>query len=286
MSSLPAAILDARPAALSARGLETRPLHPAFGVEILGLDVTRDLDEAGAAALRQALEAHEVVVLRGQALDPVQQVAFTARLGTLSRHPLSRLALPGLPEVVLEQDEPDDRHAQWHAHMTWAAEPSRYSALFAAAIPAEGGVIAFASQVAAYARLDPHLRERIEYLAVEHAHPRGRAAGLAPVVHPLVRIDPATGRRALVLDHDTTARVRGLPEGEGAALLHRLLGAATDPAITLRHRWREGDLVVWDNRAVLHRAAFPAAWRLHRTMVRGSRPLGPADLVTPWVSAG
>jgi taurine dioxygenase len=89
-----------------------------------------------------------------------------------------------------------------------------------------------------------------------------------------------------VLDHDTTARVRGLPEAEGEALLHRLLAAATDPAITLRHRWQAGDLVVWDNRAVLHRAAFPAAWRLHRTMVSGSRPLGPADLVTPWVSAG
>jgi taurine dioxygenase len=252
-------------------------------VELPGLDPDRDI-----AALRAGLRTHLVVVLPGAAPTPEAQLALTARLGAPVRHPLDRLRLPGRPEVVLEQPGDDDRDTLWHADLTWAAEPAGFSALAAFGMAAGAGEVAteFASGVAAYDRLDPWLRERIEFLEAEHDHPRRRAAGLPPAIHPLVRLDPETGRRSLLLDSGTARRVVGLPRAEGEDLLHRLHAVATHPAIVLRHHWRPGDLVLWDNRSVLHRACFTAAARLHRTMVGGARPIGPRQLAIPWVSAG
>jgi taurine dioxygenase len=258
------------------------PLHPLFGAEVEGLDLGAPLEEAAVRALRAALRAHLVLVLRDQAPSPEAQLAFTARLGAIARHPLAELGLPARPEIVIESPCRDDRDVLWHADLTWSAEPNRVSALAAGA---EGGVIEFASGVAAYERLDPWLKDRIEFLEVAHDHPRGAAAGLSSAVHPLVGVDPETGRRALLLDAGTARRVLGATEAESEDLLHRLLSAATHPAIVLRHRWQRGDLVVWDNRAVLHRSrGNPAA--LLRTMTRGTRPLGPRQMAMAWVSAG
>jgi taurine dioxygenase len=109
------------------------------------------------------------------------------------------------------------------------------------------------------------------------------------VAHPVVRVDPETGRRGLFVDEDTTTRLLGVPEPEAATLLRRLCAAAADPAVTYRHAWRPQDLVLWDNQAVLHRAEPRTeghAWRMHRSMAAGSRPYGPAAVVQPWVMAG
>ncbi len=267
--------------------LSLMPQHPLFGAAVEGLDLSAPLADAQLAEIRAALRRHLVLVFRRQALDPAALLAFTARLGAPQRHPLAGLALPTLPEVVVEAQDGDDRDLHWHADLTWTEAPSRVSAL-AACDAVDGRVTEFANQVAAWQRLNPWLRDRIEFLEVEHAHPRGAAAGLGPTIHPLVRVDPETGQRALLLDAGTARRVIGVPKAESEDLLHRLLAAATHPAIVLRHAWQDGDVVLWDNRAVLHRARItrPHSGRLLRAMVRGARPLGPAALAMAWVSAG
>jgi taurine dioxygenase len=250
------------------------------------VDATAALPSATLRLLHAALRDHLLVVIGGCPVTPEAQTRFTARFGPLARHPLSTLALAGRPEVVVEAQGGDDRDAAWHADLTWSPAPSRYSVLVA---PEAGqGVWAtdFANGVAAYARLDPWLKDRIEFLEVEHDHPRRAAAGLPPVVHPLVQVDPGTGRRALLLDGTTAQRIRGLPGAESDDLLHRLQAAATHPAIVVRHLWRAGDLVIWDNTALQHRSIRPAGSRLHRTMVAGQPPVGPRQLAMPWVSAG
>ncbi|MGG5821120.1 TauD/TfdA dioxygenase family protein [Falsiroseomonas sp. HW251] len=262
--------------------LRLRPLHPLFGAEVEDIDLSRD--GAVIPALRRALASHLVLVLRGQSLTPVQQVAVTALLGPVARHPLAALSLPGSPEVVVEDSGGDDRESRWHADLAWSATPASVSAV--AAHEADGLTTEFATQVGAYERLDPWLRDRIEFLEAEHDHPRRAATGLPAVAHPLVRLDSGTGRRALLLDPSSAGRIRGLPAAESDDLLHRLHAAATHPALVWRHRWTAGDLLLWDNAALLHRTRRAAAGRLHRTMVRGEAPVGPAAVSMPWVSAG
>jgi taurine dioxygenase len=274
------------PTAAPRRALEFAPLDQSFGVELRGLDTTAPIPPALAETLRATLDRHLLLILRGAAMTPESQIAFTAALGTPARHPLALLSHPRHPAIVVEAPGQDDRDAHWHADLSWAAAPNRISILSAADIPEGAWATEFASGVAAYARLDPWLKDRIEFLEAEHDHPRRIAAGLPPVTHPLVTVDPRSGRRALLLGGGTARRVVGLSDAEGADLLHRLHAAATHPSVVLRHAWREGDLVLWDNLAVMHRARFAAPGRLHRTMVRGERPVGPRDVGTAWVSAG
>lgn len=259
-------------------------LHPLgiFGVEFEG-DAT---GEAGIAVLRAALDRHLLVVLRGQDVTPAAQLRLTAWLGQPTRHPLARLGHHEHPDIVVETPGEDDRDAHWHADLSWATAPNRFSVLSAAEVPEGTWVTEFASGVAAYAALDPWLKDRIEFLEAEHDHPRRVATGLPLAVHPLVTVEPGTGRRALLLGGGTARRIVGLPEAEGAALLHRLHAAATHPSVVLRHAWRPGEVVIWDNLAVMHRSRFAAPGRLHRSMVRGAPPLGPRDLAQPWVVAG
>jgi taurine dioxygenase len=259
------------------------PLHSVLGVEIFGIDLAAHLGESSMRQLRARLDRDLVVVLRGQSLSLLEQIAFTARLGALARHPAPGLPLPEAPDALLQSEADAVRETEWHAHLSWAAAPNRYSAL---SLDGEGGVTEFASLRAAHARLDPWLQHRIEFLEVGHDHARRRAAGLEPAIHPLVRVDPVTGERSLMLDAGTAQRIVGVAAEESEALLAQLHAAATDPAITLRHHWQRGDLVLWDNRAVLHRCAATPRGKLRRTMVQGEPPVGPASLAMAWVSAG
>lgn len=284
--------------------LRTAPLHPLFAVEVDGLDLSSPLEDEALRAVRDALRAHRLLVFRDQRLSPAAQVAFTRRLGAPALHAVAGLRLPGRPEIVLEagaSGAADGRgfgpgDLRWHADLSWTTAPNRVSALHAQALPPGGGATLFADQCAAHDRLDPWLAHRVQFLEAE----RDPVLRLAPddemlepmppaVAHPVVRVDPETGRRGLFVDEDTTARLLGIPEGEGERLLRRLRAAATDAAVTYRHGWRPGDLVAWDNHAVLHRAeprAAGEAWRMHRTMVAGGRPFGPAAVAQPWVVAG
>jgi len=283
--------------------LRCTPLHPLFAVEVGGLDLSVPSDAPTLRALREALRAHRVLVFRGQRLSRAEQVAFTQGLGAPALHVVAGLRSPDRPEVVLEAGLVNGRAGfglgdlRWHADLSYTARPNRVSALHARSLPPTGGATLFADQCAAHDRLDPWLAHRVEFLEAEHDPALRRAGGgangaqeaLPRVAHPVVRLDPETGRRSLFVDEDTTTRLLGAKEPEATRLLRRLCAAATDPAVTYRHAWRPYDLVVWDNLAVLHRAEPRAAgedWQLHRTMVAGGSPFGPASITQAWVVAG
>ena len=283
-------------------------LHPAYGVALDGPDLD-DAPPSVLQSLRELVVAHGLVVLRGQTLTPSAQARLTRRLGQPEIHALAEARHGDQPEIVVEgnaQDGLGDAGLDWHADLTWRTAPSRLSLLRAEHLPEAGGEILFAHQGLAYDRLDPWLRWRIEYLDAEHDHDR-RCEGSAPgwrkrprlvgaarsanptVTHPVVRLDPQTGRRSLFVNQGTTTRLLDVTAEEGERLLARLIAASTDAAVVHRHRWATGDLVLWDNALLLHSVAAAAPGeviRLHRSAVSGERPVGPLSVAQPWVVAG
>ena len=288
--------------------LRITPLHPVFAAEVDCLDPSLRLGEsmpvgqATARALREALRSHRLLVFRDQRLSPAAQVAFTRVFGAPALHAVAALRSPDQPEIVLEDDGAVGARGgfglgdlRWHADLSWTQRPNRISAVHARSLPPAGGATLFADQCAAFDRLDPWLAHHAQFLEAEHDPALRLAADAAQeapatVLHPVVRVDPETGRRGLFVDEDTTTRLLGVPEPQADRLLQRLRAAATDPAVTYRHAWRPGDLVVWDNHAVLHRAEPREAgqgWRMRRTMAAAAgRLYGPAAVVQPWVVAG
>lgn len=296
--------MSVHPAALSAaadaQDFEIRPLAGSFAAEVRGLDLARPLAPADFARLHRAHLAHHVVVFRDQRITPAQQVAFSRRFGPLQIHVQKKFQLAGHPEVLIvsnikENGEPiglGDAGHFWHSDLSYKEKPSLGSLLHAQVLPAEGGDTLFADQHAAHDALPQALQERLSVLHAEHSYlakyeelrarspwrPALTAAQLEevrPVVHPVVRTHPETGRKALFVSEHFTTRIVELPEDESQALLAELFAASTQPAFLYRHRWQPHDLVFWDNRSVLHLAAgtpdhLPR--KLYRTTIEGDAP--------------
>jgi taurine dioxygenase len=278
--------------------LDIRPLHPVLGAEILGLDLAHDLPEDEFRAIRDAFNRYSVVVFRAQqALTAAQQVAFSRRFGPLEVHVLRHFLHPDFPEILLVSNEVrDGKHIgladagrYWHSDLSYKAEPSLGSLLCSKVLPAEGGDTLFASMIAAYERLPAPLRARIDGLSAEHDYAarmqkQGRPdlspaqrAEVPPVVHPVVRVHPETGKRALFVNEGFSTRILGIPEDESRAILDQLFAAAIEPGIIYRHKWRAGDMVMWDNRAAIHLAAGcppEMARTMYRTTIQGGLPKG------------
>jgi alpha-ketoglutarate-dependent taurine dioxygenase len=253
-------------AAPDTSGLLARRLHPLLGAEIDRACPLRLSDTETIAALRAALASHQVLLFRGQHWHAHEVAALAASLG------------PAPPETA----DRHDAEPGWRVDLAWSAAPTRFC-LLSARVPAGLGVrIAFANQVAAHDRLDSWLRERIAFLEAEH---RATEEGERGVTHPLLRLDPETGRRALLLGA-TARHIRGLPAEESDDLLHRLQAAATHPAVVLRCELRDGDLLIWDNAALQHRLGLAAGAELCLRRVAGPPPIGLREVTLPWVSAG
>ncbi|WP_426955702.1 TauD/TfdA dioxygenase family protein [Muricoccus radiodurans] len=279
---------------------DIRALHPHFAAEAVGYDLSEDLDGAAFAALRDAFERHSVLVIRDQDITPAEHVRFSRRLGPLEIHVMRQFTLPDHPEVLRVSNEREegrpvglaDAGRYWHSDLSYLAEPSLGSGLLARRLPSQGGDTLFASQHLAYDNLPESLRQRLHGLWAEHSYPyradiqsarSGRPplsdaqrAAVPPVIHPVVRRHDATGRPALFVNEGFTTRILDLPDAESRELLDILFAVATDDAVTYRHAWRPGDLVLWDNRAVQHLATpYPEGETriMHRTTVKGSTPL-------------
>ena len=281
------------------RLLEIVPLDAPLGARITGLDAARPVAPADAEALRRALDAHLVLLMRDQRLDDPALLAFSRLFGALDPpgpNPYGAPFLPEFPEVnvisnVVENGRPIGNlgagEAVWHADMTYIDTPPKAAILHALEVPEGQGDTFFANQFAAWRALPEALKARIDGLCCIHdsAHNsagllrRGYRETADPretpgARHPLARTDPATGRKALFLGRRPHACIPSLPLAESEALLDRLWAHATDERFVWRHRWRPGDLLVWNNPGVLHRrdAFDPAARRiLHRTQIRGER---------------
>jgi taurine dioxygenase len=263
------------PTETDARGIATRPLAPSFGAEVMGLDLSRPLAPDLAAALRAAFDRHLVLLFRGQDLSPEAHIAFSRHFGPLEVHVLSQYHASQHPEIfVLSNVGPDGRPNRvhpdrgtlvWHTDASFQRRPAYATILYAEAAPSTGGHTLFADTLSAYEALGEEDRARLAGLRVIHdlsvsrekagygPLPPEQRAKVPPVEHPLVRTHPPTGRRGLYLGSHGQAIV-GLPAHESAGLIERLMAHITEPRFVYDHTWRRGDLLLWDNRAILHRA--------------------------------
>jgi alpha-ketoglutarate-dependent 2,4-dichlorophenoxyacetate dioxygenase len=290
-------------------GLSVRGLHPHFAADISGVYL-RDVDDPTFAQIREALEEHSVLVFHDQELTDDEQIAFTRRFGPLEETTRSiaqntRVApqIADLSNVDAEGNtlSADDRrmlyhkgNQLWHSDSSFKPVPAMASLLSAREVPPEGGETEYASLRAAWDALPLTLQQQLDNAMAVHsfAYSRGliapglllpeQEAALPPVRHRLVRVNPVNGRKAVYLGSHASFIV-GLPVDEGRALLRDLLAHATQPQFVFQHRWRVGDCVMWDNRAVMHRGRpwDTARYRrvMHRTTVAGDGPTVPDPVV-------
>ena len=293
---MPAA--DGRPLDLATRRLDTAPLHPAFGAEVRGVDLARDLTDALFAAIRAEFNRSSLLLFRNQSLAPAGQENLTARFGTIETHVLSEFTLPDHPAVMVLSNEVADGKPvgghkigwHWHTDLTYYPRPCMATMLHAIEIPAEGGDTLFASLTSAYDALPPALRSRVDPMKAIHSYAYMRsirypnAAPMRPeqlervrdMVHPLIRTHPETGRRALYVSEYIIREFEGMTLEDSQALLAELNAFATEDRFVYRHRWQVGDLLIWDNRATMHKATpyddVRYRRRMHRSMVQGDVP--------------
>ncbi len=288
--------------------LSIRPLDPVsrpfFGGEVSGIDITKPLTREQAAAIDKGMDQYGVLVFHGQHFDDETQLAFSRNFGDLEEASgdlnwgkARRIASPLVNDISnLDNDNQvmarDSRrrlfslgNRLWHSDSSFKAVPAKYSLLSARSIPSAGGNTEFADMRAAYDTLDDDLKAEIADLICEHSQLYSRAQlGFAdftdedrvrfkPVLQRLVRIHPSTGRKSLYLaSHAGT--IVGWPVPEARALLRDLIEHATHRKFVYAHEWKQWDLVMWDNRATMHRARpfDPKEVRdMHRTTVACER---------------
>lgn len=271
--------------------LDIVPLHPLFAARVEGVDVARGVSEADFAAVREAFERYSVLVFPDQRIDDAQQIAFSERFGALETTKPGTSGA-GSKLVVLSNIGPDgsvvaatDRQVlnnkanrQWHVDSSFKRVPARASMLSARAIPREGGDTEYASMRAAWAELPDELRRAIDGRVAIHDYAYGRSKIDPALVTAEERAAVPPVRQAMVLDHGRwgrslylgahAARIEGMNETAGRALIDRLTGFATQPRFVYTHRWSPYDLILWDNRAVMHRATPFRSSEEPRHMVR------------------
>lgn len=281
-----------------------RRLAAPLGAEITGIDVGQPMSDATFQRIEQAFLENCVVVFRGQRLTPAQHTGFSRRFGDLAVHVMRQYNDPQVPEVlvlsnIFEDGKPigmQDAGQYWHTDLSYTAEPSRCSLLYAVEIPFENGVALgdtlFVNTAAVYDALSDDMKARIANLKATHSytarydrmHKGGKRVELEDdqkqavpdVVHPVVRTHPHTGRKCLYVNEGFTVGLVGLSKAESDALLAELFAHATDERFMFRHRWQPGDLLMWDNCSTQHNAVanYGPHQRRHmrRTTVQGSAP--------------
>jgi taurine dioxygenase len=266
--------------------MQVRRLGPQIGVEVTGIDV-KTLDDAGFAPIYQAWLDHNVLVVRDQALDIPDFLAYSRRFGVISPHPSKMTRHPDYPEITLLGFNKFDADGKlidaiyrrgaegWHTDGAYDEVPFKATQLYALAIPSRGGDTLFASGYAAYDALPQRLKDRLDGLqgAFSYGGRRGKSALLnkedqdwTPVLHPVVRTHSETGRKSLYFDPGKIVEIVGLDPAESDVLIAELTGYMIQPEAEYRHQWRKGDIVIWDNRCSYHRAAGdypPEEDRLH-----------------------
>jgi taurine dioxygenase len=272
--------------------LAFQPLGSTMGARVIGVDLTEPLPDETRRRVLDGFHRHRVLLFRGQQLTKEQQIAFSRLFGRLEQHVLKQFLAPGHPELlvisnIIRNGSPiglyDGDVEEWHTDYSWSSRPSLGSLLYSAQAPDEGGDTVFADTTTAYDDLPGHVRSRVDSLHAVHslAHLTNRQREHNPhkeplteeqkrrspdVVHPLVRVHPVTGRRSLLLGSMVIREVVEQPGAEGKALLQELLDHATQERYLYRHHWQVGDLVVWDNRAVMH-TATPCDRTRHRRLL-------------------
>ena len=280
----------------STPAIEVIPTGAALGAELRGIDL-RSVDGESFHAIYQAWLDYSIVLVRDQRLSDEDLIAFSRRFGTLDHAPIQengRRFVDGHPEIYVVSNVVENGvaigslgagEAVWHTDMSYLPDPPKASALYALEVPAEGGDTYFCTMYGAWDALPEELRARAVSIRVKHDGTFNSGgyvrAGVTPTddprtapgtLHPLVCVHPESGRRHLYLGRRRNAWLEGLSLDESNALLDRIWEVATSDRLTWRHHWRAGDLVLWDNRCVMHRRdAFDPGTRrvMHRTQIKG-----------------
>ena len=286
--------------------LNLRALHPLYGVEIIGVDVAKPVDDATFAGIRAALDEHSLLLFRGLEMTDERQIAFSERFGPLLRAtsnnpgggtPFSRQS--NLDMKTGDFIPADDKRMRYqkanqafHSDGSYRVVPSLCSLLSGRVVPPEGGATEFTTMRGAWAALPAAKQRSLEGLIAEHSLFYSRSLvdptvmneeqkqEMPPVRQAVVRTNPVNGRKSLFIGAHAS-HIVGWPVEEGRALLKELLDFCAQPQFVYRHPWREGDLVVYDNRCLLHRATPYDITRyrriLQRTTVSDEGPTAPQD---------
>jgi len=270
-----------------------------FVAEVEGVDLSKPMDSETVEAIRQAWWDHSILVFRGQNITDDQHIEFSRHFGDLQGHSVKDWLLPTHPEILVLSNRGEggvkplkNGGAYWHSDITYQASPPMGSILHGLVVPPEDGDTLYADMYAAYEALDDETKALIEgriaihnykhrYLKMAEggARPTPTAEQLSEwqdVEHPIVLKHPDTGRKALYVNEGFTMGIKGMDKDEGDALLQRLYEHSSRPEFVYAHKWREDDIVMWDNRCTMHRATTYDAEKydrtMHRTTIKGTAP--------------
>tara|TARA_Y100001934_G_scaffold72517_1_gene90198 strand:- start:409 stop:1260 length:852 start_codon:yes stop_codon:yes gene_type:complete len=265
------------------------PTSGALGMEVTGVDLSEPLDDGLFAEIEQAFHDNLVLVFRDQKIEPKHQLTFTHRFGPSEEHPLgSRRGLDDYPDVMVLENRPGKlgpRNDFWHSDISFGEVPPALSMLHAIEVSPGVADTMFCNMYKAYEELSDTLRNFLDGLDAEHnaetlvteVPSRVRVSEVPPgVVHPVVRTHPKTGRKALYVNPYYTSHFIGMTKAESAPILEYLYAQATRHENIYRHKWRVGDVLLWDNRANMHYAVRDYDESqprfMHRTTAAGERP--------------
>lgn len=274
-------------------------MTPDLGAEVRGVDLAAPISDACFRRIQEIYHGYCVIVLRDQHIEPPHLVRFAARFGELDLPQPTAEHLPGMPQVcVIGQNDRKDppaverawEDAHWHSDRSYRRAPVATTLAYALQCPARGVSTEFVNMYAVYEALPPQRRAALEKLRAVHdrsyrdsaIYPSRPpmtlepASEAPPVEHPLVRVHPVTGRKALFFARDVVSHIVGMKDGESRKLIDELTALAIQPRFHFVHQWRQGDLVIWDNRCTLHREAAgetAAARMLHQVWVKGEVPI-------------
>ena len=277
--------------------MEIRRLTDHAGAEAVGIDLSRPVTPEAKATLNRAFVEHSVLVVRDQSLTPSQMLTAVELFGPVFQQHNTRFALPDCPQIhyISNHDRfPDGTRyipgEGWHTDHSNDTRPPKATVLHAVTLPDRGGDTQFANMAAAYAALPPASKDRLAGLMGIHVYQSSHSArklmGLSDankervpnaVLHPIVRTHPENGRKSIYINPIRIEGIVGMDHREALPLLEELLEHATAARFQYRHQWRSGDLVMWDNRCLLHKANgdydMEQTRYLYRVMLQGSVPV-------------
>lgn len=271
--------------------IELRRLNPHVGAEVLDLDIEAGLTEQQERAIVDALFEYSLLVFRGQQLSPATHVQFSELFGENDVHIYDQYLDSEFPQLIRLSNMHGDKGVvvdnYWHADLTYYPEPTGAAVLYAHEVPRVGGDTLYASLIDAYDRLPDDVKKKLNGKEAIHSHePRPtinrptlseeQKTKAPDSVHPVVCRHPVTGRRILFVNEGFTSAIVGFSDDASEELLQYLFKHSTEEQFVYRHKWCKGDVLIWDNRAVVHSAT---PWdtktekrHLTRTTIKGERP--------------
>lgn len=292
------------------------PMNAGVGAEIIGVDLAKKMDDDTFSQVRNAFNTHSVILFRGQRITEEQHISFSRKFGDLVIHILSHQLHPKHPEILVVSNIVEngrnigsyDAGRHWHSDLSYSPTPSMGSILYALEVPHDDqgnplGDTMFANTVAAYDSLPEEIKQKVaglkalfsiekhfnhyfvdkenngakmEPLAPETKTAAIRQDGKKEAIHPVIRTHPVTGRKSIYVEPGHTVKILGIPEQESKELLELLHAQCIRPEFLYRHKWKVGDVIMWDNAAVQHLAVIdyklPHRRRMQRTTILGTVP--------------